>query len=82
MDQRSYSDISRADVDQIRNELGRIGVVVPEGDDVEVAGPLGIKMRASYDEKTKVLSLSILEKPGYVSEAQIWKVITMGAGRL
>jgi hypothetical protein len=82
MDQRSYSDISRADVDQIRNELGRIGVVVPEGDDVEVSGPLGIKMRASYDEKTKVLSLSILEKPGYVSEAQIWKVITMGAGRL
>jgi len=81
MDQKTYTGIRRADVDKIRGELGKYGITIPEGDDVEVKGPLGVKMRVIYDEPNESLNLTILEKPGYVTEGQIWKVVEMGAGK-
>ena len=81
MDQKTYTGIRRADVDKIRGELGKYGITIPEGDDVEVKGPLGVKMRVIYDEPNESLNLTILEKPDYVTEGQIWKVVEMGAGK-
>ncbi len=72
---RSYNGISRANFDRIRSELSKWGINIPDGDDVEVKGPLGVRMQVSYDEPRKILNLAITDKPGYISEAQIWKVI-------
>ena len=82
MDKRSYTGITRSDVGQIRDELGKFGITIPEGDDVEVKGPLGVKMQVTYDEPKETLHLAITDRPGYVSEAQIWKVVEMGAGKV
>jgi hypothetical protein len=81
MDKRSYPNFTREDVNKVRRELGKFGIKIPDGDDVEVKGPLGVKMRVVYDEPNQTLSLTILDKPGFVSEAQIWKVIESSAGK-
>lgn len=81
MDKKSYAGFTREDVIKIRRELGKFGIKVPDGDDVEVNGPLGVKMQVTYDEPTQTLNLAILDKPGFVSEAQIWKVIESSAGK-
>jgi hypothetical protein len=47
---------------------------------VDVVGPLGVKMHVTYDESGQKLNLSIVKKPGWVSESQIWKVIESTAG--
>lgn len=82
MDKRSYTGVSRDDVNKLRSELGKYGISIPEGDEVEVKGPLGVKMHVYYDEPNQTLNLAITDKPGYVSEAQIWKVVEMGAGKV
>ena len=82
METKSYQGVTRADVDKIRREIGNFGIAIPEGDDVDVKGPLGVKMRLVYDEPSQVLNLTITNKPGYVSEAQIWKVIESSAGKI
>ena len=82
MDTRSYSGITRTDVGQIRTELGKYGIKIPDGDDIEVKGPLGVKMRVVYSEAAETLELTITEKPGFVSNEQIWKVVEMGAGKV
>ena len=75
MSERSYEGVTRADVNKIRSGLGEWGISIPEGDDVEVSGPLGVKMRVKYDEPNKTLTLGIIDKPAFVPESQIWKVI-------
>lgn len=82
MDTKSYKGITRADVNQIRSELGKYGVAIPDGDDVDVRGPLGVKMHVAYDEPNQTLNLTITDRPGYISEGQIWKVIEMSAGKV
>ena len=82
MDTKSYQGVTRADVDKIRREIGNFGIAIPEGDDVEVKGPLGVKMRFVFDEPNEILNLTITAKPGYVSDNQIWKVIEMSAGKI
>jgi len=82
MDNQSYTGITRAGVIQLRSDLAKYGISIPEGDDVEVKGPLGVKMHVLYDEPNETLNLTITDKPGYVTESQIWKVVEMGAGRV
>jgi hypothetical protein len=82
MDKKTYTKIKRTDVDRLRSDLGKYGITIPEGDDVEVAGPLGVKMRVSYNETAEQLDLAIVDKPSYVTESQIWRVVEMGAGKL
>lgn len=81
MDKRTYSGITRAEVDRIRGGIGKFGIKMPEGDDIEIKGPLGVKMGFNYDELNQSLTLSIIEKPGFVSDSQIWSVIEMTAGK-
>ena len=81
MDKRSYAGVTRADVDRIRGGMGKFGIKMPEGDNVEIKGPFGVKMGFDYDESNETLTLSIINKPGFVSDAQIWSVIEMTAGK-
>jgi hypothetical protein len=82
MDTRTYSGVNRADVEQLRADMGKFGIKVPEGDDVEVTGPLGVRMHIIYDATSEILKLSIVDKPAFVTESQIWKVVEMSAGKL
>lgn len=81
-DQREFTGISRAKLNGLRAELGKWGIEIPEGDDVEVKGPLGVKLRATYSEPSETLRLAITDKPAFVSEKRIWKVVENGAGGL
>jgi hypothetical protein len=78
---KEFKGISRANVDSIRSGLNKRGIKVPAGDDVEVAGPLGVKVQLTYSEPDKTLRLKINHKPIFVTESQIWKVIESGAGK-
>ena len=80
MDKRTYEGVKREDVNRIRGGIGKFGIKMPEGDDVEIKGPLGVKMGFTYDEPNESLTLSIINKPGFVSDSQIWSVIEMTAG--
>jgi hypothetical protein len=82
MESRSYNGVERSDVNRIRSELGKFGISMPEGDNVEVKGPFGVKMHVNYDEPHKTLTLTITDKPAFVSKKQIWKVVEMGAGKV
>ena len=73
-DHKEFKGISRTNVDSIRNGLNKRGIKVPDGDDVEVAGPLGVKVQLTYNEPNKLLRLTINHKPMFITESQIWKV--------
>lgn len=81
MDKRTYTGVSRAALDRVRGELGKYGITLPPGDDVEVKGPLGVKMQVTYSEPDKTLDLAITDKPIFVTENQIWKVIEKSTGK-
>lgn len=81
-DQREFTGISRAKLNGLRTELGKLGIEIPEGDDVEVKGPLGVRLRATYNEPGQTLLLAITDKPVFVSENQIWRAVENGAGSL
>ena len=75
MGERSYRGVTRAHVNKIRKEIGKFGITMPEGDDVDISGPLGVKMHLNYDEPAETLSLSVIDKPVFIPESQIWNVI-------
>jgi len=81
MDQRTYSPVTRADVERIRGGIGKFGIKMPQGDDVEIKGPLGVRMGFKFDEPNQTLTLSIIHKPALISDSQIWSVIEMTAGK-
>ena len=79
---RDFTGISRAKLNGLRTELKKWGVVIPEGDDVDVKGPFGVKLRATYEEPSETLRLVITDRPALISEGQIWKVVENGADKL
>ena len=79
-DQKEFTGVTRSHVDKIRAGLASKGIKMPAGDDVEVRGPFGVKMQVTYLEPDKKLRLAITDKPIFITENQIWKVIESGAG--
>ncbi len=77
-----FTDVSRERLNRFRRELAQWGVKVPDGDDVEVAGPFGVILRATYEEALGKLSLSIVEKPMLIPESQVWKFVENAAAKL
>lgn len=77
-DCKQYSGINRVELASLRKYLANEGVIVPEGDDVEVNGPFGVRLQATYDESGQTLKICITEKPFYIPESQIWKLIDAG----
>ena len=81
-DYKQYEGVKRADLDKIRRELSKRGIAIPDGDDVEVKGPFGVRLQVTFDEPRENLKLAITDKPFFVTEKQIWKVVEMGAGKV
>lgn len=77
-----FTDVSRERLNRFRRELAQWGVTVPDGDDVQVTGPFGVILRATYEEASDKLSLSIVEKPMLIPESQVWKFVDNAAAKL
>ena len=75
---KELTAITREKLDIFRGKMKKFGVEVPEGDDVEIKAPMGVIMRAKYDEPTQILLLEILDKPIFVPEGQIWSIVESG----
>jgi hypothetical protein len=77
-DCKHYGGITRDELVQLRKDLAKEGVNVPEGDDVAVKGPYGIELRAAYNEEKETLKICITKKPFYIPESEIWKIVDTG----
>ena len=80
--QKELTGINRARLDRFRREIGKLGVEIPEGDDVDIKAPFGVRMHAKYDEAAEILTLEITDRPALVPSSQIWKVVDSGAAKL
>ncbi len=77
-DCKQYGGITRPELVNLRKDLAAEGINVPEGDDVEVQGPFGVKLQATYNEPKETLKICITKKPFYVPESEIWKIVDAG----
>jgi hypothetical protein len=77
-DCKKYGGINRKELDSLRKDLAKEGIDIPSGDDVTVEGPYGIKLRATYDEDKETLKICITEKPFYIPESAVWKIVDTG----
>jgi hypothetical protein len=75
---KQYGGINRSELVNLRKDLASEGIIVPEGDDVEVQGPFGIKLQATYDEPKETLKIRITKKPFYIPESEVWKIVDAG----
>ncbi len=73
-----YGGITRTELQSLRRDLAVEGINVPEGDEVEISGPFGIKLSATYDEAKETLKICITEKPFYIPESSVWKIVDTG----
>ncbi|MCA1622944.1 MAG: hypothetical protein LC768_08280 [Acidobacteria bacterium] len=73
-----YGGIKREELVKLRKDLAEEGISVPAGDDVSVAGPYGIELRATYSEAKETLRICIIKKPFYIPESEIWKIVDTG----
>ncbi len=77
-DCKQYGGITRDELVKLRKDLAEEGVKVPEGDEVLVEGPYGIKLSATYNEAKETLKICITKKPFYIPESEIWKIVDAG----
>jgi hypothetical protein len=75
---KHYGGIKRGELAKLRKDLAKEGINVPAGDDVNVEGPYGIELRATYNETKETLKISITKKPFYIPESEIWKIVDTG----
>jgi hypothetical protein len=73
-----YGGITRDELNQLRADLAKEGVKVPEGDDVEFAALFGVRLSATYDEAKETLKICITKKPFFVPESEVWKIVDTG----
>ena len=77
-DFKYYDGITRAELNNLRRDLAKEGISVPEGDDVEVQGLYGVHLQATYDEGKETLKITITKKPFYIPESEVWKIVDTG----
>ena len=77
-DFKYYGGITREEFNKLRLDLAKEGVIVPEGDEVKIAGLFGVELQAGYDESKETLKVSITKKPFYVPESEVWKIVDTG----
>jgi len=77
-DCKQYGGITRDELLNLRKDLADEGIIVPEGDNVEVEGPYGVKLRATYNEQKETLKICIIKKPFYIPEAAVWNIVDTG----
>ena len=72
-DTKTYSNISRAQVDTLRSAIGAY-VPLPSGDSGTIDSQ-GVKGSFAYDEPAQTLTLIITDAPFFVPRAMIWNTI-------
>jgi len=77
-DCKQYGGIKRGELLNLRKDLADEGIIVPEGDDVEVEGPFGVELRATYIEEKETLKVCITKKPFYIPESAVWSIVDTG----
>lgn len=75
---KQYGGITREELAKLRKDLAKEGIDVPEGDDVGIKGPYGIELSAVYNEAKETLKICITNKPFYIPESEIWKIVDTG----
>ena len=75
---KKYGGITRTELSHLRADLAKEGIRVPEGDDVAIKGPYGIELQATYTEAKETLKISIVKKPFFVPESEVWKIVDAG----
>ncbi|MGH9942508.1 MAG: hypothetical protein ACRD9R_09175 [Pyrinomonadaceae bacterium] len=73
-----YGGITRAELDHLRSDLAKEGVMVPAGDEVSFAGQYGVELRVTYDEAKETLRVCITKRPFYIPESMIWGIVDAG----
>jgi hypothetical protein len=77
-DCKQYGGITRDELSNLRKDLADEGIIVPEGDDVKVEGPYGVKLSATYNEQKETLKICITKKPFYIPESAVWGIVDTG----
>lgn len=77
-DYKYYDGITRAELNNLRQDLAKEGIIIPEGDNVSIKGPFGVELQAIYDEAKESLKISITKKPFYIPESQVWQIVDTG----
>jgi hypothetical protein len=77
-DCKQYGGITKEELGNLREDLAKEGVIVPEGDDVAIKGPYGIELSAIYNEAKETLKICITKKPFYIPESEVWKIVDTG----
>ena len=75
---KQYGNITRDELANLRKDLAKEGITVPEGDDVKIKGPFGVELNATYDEQNETLEIHITKKPFYIPESEVWKIVDTG----
>jgi hypothetical protein len=73
-----YGGITRTELNNLRQDLAKEGVSVPQGDDVKFEGLFGVELQATYDEAKETLKINITKKPFYIPESEVWKIVDTG----
>ena len=77
-DFKCYGGITRAELNNLRQDLAKEGITVPEGDDVDISGLYGVRLQAIYDEEKETLKIVVTKKPFYIPESEVWKIVDTG----
>lgn len=77
-DFKYYGGITRSELNNLRQDLAKEGVLVPEGDEVNMQGLYGVELQASYDESKETLKITITKKPFYIPSSEVWKIVDTG----
>lgn len=77
-DFKYYGGITRTELNNLRQDLAKEGISVPEGDDVKVQGLYGVLLQATYNEGKETLKITITKKPFYIPESEVWKIVDTG----
>jgi len=72
-DTRSYTGIDSAAFTCVKEKLGELGLVVPDGDSGDIAvNRGGIQFTIQFTWSSPVLDLSVTDRPSYVPADKIW----------
>lgn len=70
----NYGGITRPEVDRLKAEVAKDGIILPTGD----AGLVefkGVRLSFDYREATSTLKIGLEKKPIFVTEAHIWTIL-------
>jgi hypothetical protein len=76
---RQYGGISRAELERLRLDAAKEGVVFPQGDSGTVS-LLGVTATVAYTESTLTLKICIVKRPLLISEQLIWQSVESMVG--